>query len=436
MAARGRFVRDAGWVFFWQAVMTAIGMATGIITARWLGPDGRGLFQLVVVTGPFLLANLVKLGIPQASVYHIRREQEPPTAVVSNAVALALILGIGTAGACWLTRDWVLEHLLPGAPSITLVATLVLVPVIILQAYLLGTVQALERFAEFNFQRIMPNVLGLFGMILVLIYFEAGLVGAVFTHATILTFVCLWLLVRVNRLAPIRPRVDASLARRMLRFGVKSHAQTLAATWHLRLDQVLIGFLLTPTDVGLYVVAVNLTNLLLRIPDALGTVLFPRLAGSDASRAHEATTIVCRYTVTLMACGAVAYAIAGPWALRVLFGPRYEGSIAPMLALLPGVVMMGFYLILTRNFTSRNRQGVNVLAASSALVMNVILNVVLLPTMGIVGAALASVGSYGLASVILIVAFLRTSGKRFSDLVVVRPSELRTLLGGRRPPGA
>jgi len=70
----------------------------------------------------------------------------------------------------------------------------------------------------------------------------------------------------------------------MLGFGGKSYVQTLAATLHRQIDQYMINFFLDPAQVGLYAVAVNLTNVLLKIPDATGTVLYPRLAALEEER--------------------------------------------------------------------------------------------------------------------------------------------------------
>jgi O-antigen/teichoic acid export membrane protein len=137
-----------------------------------------------------------------------------------------------------------------------------------------------------------------------------------------------------------------------------------------------------------------------------------------------------------MVLGAAGYALAGPSVLRVLYGSRFEESIVPMLILLPGVVMMALYLLLTRNFTSRNRQHVNAVAAVTALVVNVGLNVWLIPRWGIRGSALSSVVSYGLAASILLVMFHRESGLPYRAVLLLRRDDLRALwarlAGGRR----
>lgn len=425
--SRGRFARDTARLLGGQVAMTVIGIGTGVITARALGPHDRGLYQMLVLL-PTTLANFVKLGIPQASVYYVRRRGAAPSAVVSNAAWFAVVSGLAMAVVGYLARDWLLAHLMKGAPEVTLLPTLALLPFVILQAYLLGMVQALERFREYNFQQIVPNVLALVGMAVVLLVLDGGLVGAVLTQAAIVAFVSIWLAVRVNRLAPIRPRFDPALGRGMLAFGGKSYLQTLAATLHLRLDQYMIGYLLDPAHVGLYAIAVNLTNLLLRVPDALGTVLFPRLAGATEVRAHEATAEVCRLTVGVVSLGCVGFAIAGPIVIPLLFGQRFAGAIAPMLMLLPGIVMMSIYLILSRNFTSRNRQQINFVAAGLALAVNVLSNLWLIPHWGIVGAAASHCISYGIAAVVLLVAFVRESDAGVGSVLWLRPAEVRNLL--------
>src|SRR5262249_37788878 len=106
---------------------------------------------------------------------------------------------------------------------------------------------------------------------------------------------------------------------------------------------------------------------------------------------------------------------------------RYADSIAPMLVLLPGIVMMSLYLILTRLYTSRHRQEINIFAATVALAINISLNLFLIPRFGIVGAASASGVSYSVAATILLLVFRRESGTPVGRTVLVQRSEIRDL---------
>ncbi len=463
-----RFVKDALRVLGGQVAMTVIGMGTGVITARWLGPRDRGLFQLLTLL-PTTLSNFVKLGIPQASVYYMRRKGASASAVASNSLWFAFTMGTALAVVGWHWRDALLAWLgavakpvelpadtfgycsdafgagagfadgtavvgpVPAIVSPTVLAvTLVLVPFALLQFYLLGIAQAQERFREYNIRQIVPNVLSLVGMIVVLIVLRGDLVMAVLTQAAIVVFTSVWLTVRVHRDAPLKVRVETGLLRDMLGFGAKSYVQTLAATLHLRIDQYILAYLRGPSEVAYYMIGVNLVSLVLKIPDATGTVLFPRLAGSERRDAQLATTRVCRNTLFLTVLGIVGFAVVGQLGIPILYGQKFLPAIRPMLILLPGALMMALYQILSRNFTSDAKQEVNIFAAVTALCLNVVLNFVFDPSLGASGAALANGISYGTAALILLVAFVRESGLGVRQTLVVGSDDLRDLVRAAR----
>ena len=253
-----------------------------------------------------------------------------------------------------------------------------------------------------------------------------------------MAIVTVWIGFRIQRSAPLRFGWNLDLAREMFTFGGKSYVQTLASTLHFKIDQYMIAIFLDPAQVGLYAIAANLTNLMLKVPDATGTVLYPRLAGAGSESAHAQTSAVCRHTLFIMVVSAIGYLTCGPFLVRLLYGEAYAGAIRPMLLMLPGVVMLSLYLLLTRNFTGRNRQQVNIVAACVALSVNVGLNSFLIPRFGIEGAAVSTTVSYGIAATILLVMFVRESGHTVAQTVLVRPAELVKYLRQARAfiPGA
>jgi stage V sporulation protein B len=426
-----RFVQDVLRVLGGNVAMTVMGVLTGIITARKLGPTNRGLFALVA-SMQLMLSNFVKLGIPQASVYFMRRKKVSASDVASNSMWFALTMGTALAAICWVGRSWLLQNILKQAPESLVLPTLILIPGVVLQFYFLGIAQAQERFREYNVRQIVPNLLSLIGMFVLLVVLHEGLLAVVIAQTAIGLFVTVWMTIRVHREAPIKLRVNMQLLREMLGFGSKSYVQQLAAQMHLRIDQFILVYLRSPADVGFYVVGVNIVNLLLRIPDAAGTVMFPRLAASDRQTAQVTTTRVCRHTLFLTGLGVLGIALIAPIAIPLLYGHSFDAAIRPMLILLPGALMMALYQILTRSFTSDAKQGINIVAAATALCMNVGLNFVLIPRYGASGAALANGISYGTAATILLVAFLRESGLGIRRTLLVNRADLGDLFRAAR----
>jgi O-antigen/teichoic acid export membrane protein len=420
---RRHFAADSVQVLSGQVAMMLIGIVNGIITARWLGPADRGRFALLVLL-PTMLSNFVKLGIPQASVYYMRRRNASASDVASNSVWIAFITGTIAALVCYYWRDWLIAKFLKDTPAMLIPPSLALIPFVTLQFYFLGVAQAQERFRDYNVWQIGPNVLALIGLLITVVMLHMGLVGAVMVQVAIQVIMTAWMAWRVNRAAPLHLRWNGKLARGMLSFGSKSYVQTLAATLHLRIDQYICAYFLPPAQVGMYAIAVNFGSLLLKIPEATGTVMFPRIAGSGDRDAHAATTRVCRSTLFVLALGVLGFGIAGPILIPILYGNRYDGAIRPLLILLPGLLVMALYQLLTRNFTSRNKQEVNIVAACLALALNVTLNIFLIPRFGISGAALANGLSYGTAALVLLVAFIRDSGHSVGETLIVRPTEI------------
>jgi len=428
---RRHFAQDALQVLSGQGAMMAFGLLNGIITARWLGPTARGQFQLLTLL-PIMLSNFVKLGIPQASVYYMRRKNVPASDVASNSLWFALTMGSALAIVCWFGRDWLLANVLKQAPESLVAPTLILVPCVLLQFYFLGVAQAQERFKEYNVRQIVPNLLSLVGMFVVLVVLGKGLVAAVLTQTAIVIFMSIWLTIRVHREAPLTMHVNGGLLKDMLGFGAKSYVQTLAATLHLRIDQFVLSYVRSPTEVGYYGVGVTIVGLLLKISEATGTVVFPRLAASDRREAQLATARVVRHTLFLTGLGVIGLGIAGPIAIRVLYGTRFEPAIIPMLILLPGALMMSLYQLLTRSFTSDAKQEINILAAVVALILNVVLNFLLDPRFGAAGAAMSNGISYGTAALILLVAFVRESGLSVRETLWIRRSDVDDLVRAAR----
>jgi O-antigen/teichoic acid export membrane protein len=406
-----------------RAMLVVFGLATGVITARLLGPHDRGLFTVLLLL-PQTLVSFAKMGVAQANVYQIRRERVSIETVSSNAFVLCIVLSAAMLAICWAGGKAVLEPFTKGAEPTFVWLVLTLIPFIMIESYFLSILQAVEDFRAYNLQSVYKAVFGFIGVAVALLALHGGLWEALISQVVVLTGVNLWLLYRVRRVAPFRLRWDGTVGRATLLFGTKSYLQTLASHLHYRVGLYLVAYYLNPAEVAFYSIAINVTNPILHIPDAVGTVIFPKLAGSSDASAHHRTSLTCRHTVFATVLAAVLYVGVGSQVLTFAYGDRYAPAITPMFLMLPGIIMISLYQILTRNFTSRNRQQVNIVAAGVALVANLVLNVALIPRFGIAGAAVSTAVSYSLAASILLAIFVRESGASLSATVLIRAADL------------
>ncbi len=409
-----------------RVMLVVFGLGTGIITARLLGPHDRGIFTILLLL-PQTLVNFAKMGVAQANVYYIRKRGSSISAVSSNSMVLAVVVSVLLVVACYLARPWLLDPFTGGATPALVMLALVAIPFAMVESYFLAILQAVEDFRAYNLQSIYKAIFGFVTIAVALLALKGRLWAALMSQVLVGAGANIWLLYRVQRIAPFGLRWDGSLGRGMLEFGVKSYFQTLAAHLHYKIDVYLIAALLhDPAQVAFYSIAVNITNPILQIPDAIGTVIFPKLAGSSEAAAHSRTAVTCRHTLFATILAAIFYAGVGSQVLTIFYGDRYAPAIRPMLLMLPGIIMISLYQILTRNFTSRNRQQVNIVAAGIALGVNIGLNLVLIPRYGISGAAVSTAISYTLAALLLLFIFVRESGASLRGTVVIRAADLAT----------
>jgi O-antigen/teichoic acid export membrane protein len=155
--------------------------------------------------------------------------------------------------------------------------------------------------------------------------------------------------------------------------------------------------------------------------------MFPKVAGLADNDAHRFTAQVCRNTLFITAFPSLGILLFGKVFIELLYGAAYLPACEALYLLIPGTMAMGVYKILTRNFISRNKQQVAIVAGLTGLVVNVGLNFILIPRIGIAGAALATTSSYTITSLILLFFFLKESDFRLRDLLLIRNSDFTQL---------
>ncbi|TFH30342.1 MAG: flippase [Myxococcales bacterium] len=419
----GKLARDISGTFGTRLITMVFGLVTGIITARTLGPEYRGIFALVSMF-PATLVTLTKFGQGISAVYFLRREKEDESRVASNLVMIALLTAVALVVVTLALRETLLSSVLRGVPPWALMAVLPLLPTLLLESHLYGVLQATDRFRVYNLRLLAESVITMVGMAIALLGFHAGLVGALGVAVSVRLTMTLWVVATIHRESRIRLRFDKDLFGRMWRYGLKSHVHTIAAHFHFKADVYMVAYFLAPADVAFYSIAARLAEHLLWFPQAVGMAMFPRLASSNAEEAHRMTATAVRQTLIASALPGAVLAWLGGWLITLWYGADYAPAAAPLRWVCVGIVMMSLYVLLSRNFTSRNRQGINIFSAYLALGGNLLLNVYLIPRYGIVGAAMATACSYSVATCLLLVLFLWESRLPVSEVLLLQRSDV------------
>ena len=396
---------------FAARVLTAgLSFAVVWLTARYLGAAGRGQVSLFFtdMSGLVLLAGLVGGSsliylVPRRNVWHLLLPAYGWAAAVSGA----------GAGAVGLLRPVSFDYALH-LGGVTLVQVLLSINVFLLlgrqreRAYnVLTTTQA----------ALLAGALALaFGplqWLSVTAYYYANYVayGVPWLVSTAL-------LLRLPDAWGSRRARRRAAARELARHSRGAHLSNLLAFANYRFGYYAVAYLADARALGILSVGVALAEAIWLIPRS--TALIQYVALVNAADKREQTYAAFRGSrLTLLAtAGAVLVLAAVPasW-LAAVFGPEFGAARSVILALAPGVFINGAGMQASSYFSGTARYGVNNRAALLGLVVTVPSCLLLVPRLGMVGAALAMSASYTASVGYLVWHYRRALGAEWRDLL-------------------
>jgi O-antigen/teichoic acid export membrane protein len=152
-------------------------------------------------------------------------------------------------------------------------------------------------------------------------------------------------------------------------------------------------------------------------------VLLPRLTQMDSERAQEMTPVVSRNTVVVSVGAAAALMIAAPILIRVLFGGEFTPATTPLMLLMPGIIATSATRVLGSYLFSQGRVIYNTYATFVALGVTLALDLILIPTLEVKGAAIASSIAYIASLAATLYWYRKVSGGSVWRALIFRPSD-------------
>ncbi len=394
----------------------ALAFFGSVLTARALGPEGRGRYvlPLAILTIMFTLGNL---GLEHAQIFLAGQKTPLPSlwanatvvgvvgAVIGGGLTMAvLLLPIGARATADIPVSWMVVTVaqLPLLLHILYWLNILQIAGKVRQAVATGCVaaamQTIAVAVLFVSHGLTPfRVLVLIGAGNVVIWVSALVIGF---RAGIVSF-----------------HVDRPALRRGLRFGVRAQLGIVFVFLLLRVDQLMVQQTLGYRELGVYSLAVTLAELLWLLSDPFASALLPHqvtASGDDDLRLGYATA---RLTFVLVAIAAAIAWFACPFVIRLVFGPDFGGAVWPFRLLLPGIAALAIQRPLASVLLKRGRAGLVSLFGAGALLLNVVWNLVFLPVMGIVAASIGSSLAYLFLAGAYVVATRRTSSTPTAELL-------------------
>lgn len=416
--------RLVAWSILGRFGYLVVGFGASIALARLLGPSGRGLLALMVSFSSLVLV-FTTFGVPLAVVYFASRRDANHGALLGNSILQGVLLAAILIPLGLAFYPQIADAFGHGDGGRTWILAVALVPVTFLDWTTHGQLQGMLMFGRLSILLVLSRVAYTIGILVLLGALDWGVAGGVVATA-------LGSVVMIGgSLRPVlvrgRPSLDMPLLRRTLRYGRRIQVGSIFQLANGRLDVILMQFFRPLNQVGYYVVAQTIAELVINLANAFQSSVLPLIAHYEADPERVETTSIdsIRHHGILAAVAVLGTAVLGPLVIFFAYGSSFAPAIGPMLVLLPGVWFLGMGIVIQGDLAGRGRPGLSSSLAGVAAAVTVVLDLVLIPPLGVYGGALASVGAYTTFGVASLIALHRVTGIPLRRLAVPDRNDVR-----------
>ncbi|WP_049926030.1 flippase [Halopiger goleimassiliensis] len=403
MSTREHIVRGFKATLVSRAIYMVSSAVLMFVLARWLNPDGYGALYwaigILMVVQLFADLGLGKSTARYVSEYREREEGQIPH-LLRSAITYKVIVLVVVAYALLLFHEE-LAIVLGDPEAAPFLAAGVLF--VVANSFSGFAMMAFQGFNRLGYSAAVQATSGAVRLVvavaLVLLGFGAlgALFGYIVGYAVAGTFGLAVLYWKFYRRYEPAPEYEEGLSRRLAEYSVPLTATRSANVIDKRLDIVLIGVFLPSAAVGFYQLGKQIVDFVLAPAESLGFAISPNFGEQKASgrleqarRIYEESLTHTMLVYVPAATGIVL--VADPFVTMVF--PQYEGAV-PVLQVLAGFVVLQAITNLTSDsldYLGRARH--RAIAKGVTSVANFGLNLLLIPTVGVVGAALATVATH------------------------------------------
>lgn len=391
-----RYFKNTSWMIGEQFLRIISGLFVGIWVARYLGPEQFGLFSYVLAFTA-IFGGIAKLGLDGIMVRELANHPEKRDTYLGTAFWLKIlgafiVMGLVAAIVPFTSND-----------ATTNLFIFIIVAGLVFQSF---------EVVEFYFQsQVLAKIVSICKVIqlalssiikIYLVLTEAKLFWFILVTAfdALSLAISYFIAYKLRKNPAFYKHFDPSIAKQLLKDSWPLIFSAIVVMIYMRIDQIMIKEMLGEYEVGIYSAAVRLGEAFYFIPVLITTSLFPAIL-SAKNQSDKLYKQRLQWLYTFMVWFAIAIALPmtflSDWLILLLFGQAYQEAGQVVMIYIWASIFVFLGMASGRWYIIENLQRFLLINTSIGAILNVGLNLIFIPKHGLIGAAYATLISYGIA---------------------------------------
>lgn len=394
---KSKFLKNISWLFFDKIIRIFGGLVVGIWVARYLGPNDFGVLNYALAYITFFML-FVKLGLDQIVIREIVKRPKLTNYLLGTAFGLKLIGSIVAILSVYLSLLFVDMDYIIRVIILIISVGFILQSIDVIDYFYQS--QVLSRYVVIarNSAFILSSLLKIY-----FIVYEYSVVYFALAYVIDLVLSGIFLVLIYKKTGHLVSnwRFSGKKALIFLKFSWPLALSMFLVSIHMKVDQVMIGNMLDIEQVGIYSVAVRLAEFWIFIPGILVSTLMPyfiNLRETNSQLYHYRLMQLYSLMFWMGVFVGIITIIFGEDIIRLLFGKAYINAYAALVFNIWNGIFISQSIARSIWMIGENMQIYRLYNNIIAVILNVSMNVLLIPKLGITGAALATFATQALGT--------------------------------------
>lgn len=402
-----------------------IGVIISIIIIRSLGPEGNGIYSLVILLPAFLLT-FSDFGISYAIVYYISKKKYSPSEIFGINIIYSISVSIFLIVCGLIIVYFFNEKIFPNVERIYLLLSLSAIPIQIFFTLSISVLLGLQKITKYNIILFSQSCIFLLLVATFLFGLKLGIKAALIANifSTLVANIILFIQI-IKQIKKVVFTLTKNIFKDIFLYGIKIYGKNILNFFQYKFNMILLNIFLNPITVGLYSTAAVISEKILFITQSVSTIIFPRIVSETNKAAlKKFTPLVCRNILFITFLIYVFLFLISRRLIILLYSKQFLDSIVPFQILLIGCIALSGSEIIFSDFIGRGKPMLGTYIYAVSAVFNIILNILFIPKFGIIGASFAFTISYILNFLITVIIYHRISGNKINDIIFIKKSDL------------
>lgn len=408
-ALKGRTARIIAYILGSKIISHTFSIITGIVIARELGPEGKGVLVAIFAV-PVFFSSFGHLGLPTSNIYFTGKKRDSETLFVNSIYFIAfasfiyvliVILAIPILNKSYfsgITSQYVVYM------------AIMLIPLLLMKHFFFSFLRGFERYNDYNRTNILKEASRLCITLLFIFLFQLT-IGA----AVVALFISLllsngysYMKIKHNTHLNLR-KANRLQFKENLSYALRDYLGNLFASLNVRIDLLILAGFMDKASIGIYSVVMAISSLFQFIPNSIGVVLLPKISKGSPRNVQNIMKKSIISNGILLSLGLTAFLIAGRPLIPLVYGEQFSEVYSIAVIVLFGSFLLSFSQIINKYFSGIGKPEIKSIIMAITLPIKAASMCILITLYSLQGAAWSFVVTTGFLLLLSLYYYFKTS---------------------------